>query len=230
MKKVLILLSFLLFSSPVFSQSTASFGVTYSVLSADAGGAGTNSTCYIVPTSAAPLITWSYSFSSAPASVTMQLQGSDTNCSGTFISVDSGTSTTGEIRFLIGAPKAIRIQINAKSGGGTTTATFNFTKYTSYVGGVLTRPLRAANGTSAAPGISFYGNLFDGFYWSSTGQVIYTSNGNPVLQLGSSSGLEVAANGVLSFSDNNNVASGNPETGWARDAANTIAQKNSTNA
>lgn len=192
--KRILILSFLMLiglKNIVWSQSSASFGVTYTVLSADSGGAGTNSLCYIVPGGAAPLITWAYTFSSNPASVTMQLQGSDTNCSGTFYVIDSGTTVGGEMRFILGAPKALRIQINAKSGGGTTTATFNFAKYSSYQGGVLTKQLRVINGSNTSPGLSFVGNSFDGFYWLSNGAIVYSSFASPTIAF--SSGIVVGS-------------------------------------
>lgn len=82
----------------------------------------------------------------------------------------------------------------------------------------------AANGTSSAPGVTFAGNAFDGFYWVSTGHVGFTSNGNNTIDFGT--GVTVSSAATFGWAPSTTASAG-PDTMLVRDgAANTIAQKN----
>lgn len=87
------------------------------------------------------------------------------------------------------------------------------------VSGILT----AANGSNAAPSMSFAGNSFDGFYWTSTGHIQYTSNGTDTIDFGN--GITFLSTAQLGWSGSTPVSA--LDTVLIRDGApNTIAQVN----
>jgi hypothetical protein len=73
-----------------------------------------NSTAYaLLPL--ASQCTWQSSFGSAPASITLQLQTSNNNS--VYSTIDTSTSTAGEVRTINTSATQVRARINASSGG-----------------------------------------------------------------------------------------------------------------
>lgn len=81
-----------------------------------------------------------------------------------------------------------------------------------------------ANGSNSAPGLTFAGNTFDGFYWTSTGHVQFSSNGNDTIDFGT--GVTVSSISSFGWAPSTTASAG-PDTILVRDGApNTIGQKN----
>lgn len=145
-------------AQPIFSLQP---GVTVSSLSANAGGAGTNGTAFATIPQAS-ILTWQVSFSSAPGSDTILLQGSFDNS--TYLTLDTSTAVAGEIRTIQTAVPFVRCNINAKSGGGTTTCQL-ISKSMVTSSGTFDRPtILFGNGSAGAPSISFSSNPTSGFF------------------------------------------------------------------
>lgn len=101
------------------AQYTASFGSPVNSLDALAGTTATNGTEYALPGNKACAITWQVIFSSAPSAVNVVLQLSNDGV--TFVTADTSTLTTGEIRTVNTSAKFVRARLVSKTGGGTTT-------------------------------------------------------------------------------------------------------------
>jgi hypothetical protein len=122
MKKILLgLLLILSLSSNIQAQSTLSFGFAQDSFTASSSGATTAGTAYALPGNPAAVVTWQTIYSSTPTAITVLLQGSMDNS--TYNTIDTSTSTAGEIRTVITAIKFIRAQITAKTGTFNTTVT-----------------------------------------------------------------------------------------------------------
>jgi hypothetical protein len=106
-------------SSPLYAQFTLSFGFLQNSLTASSGGASTAGTAFALMGNPASVVTWTYSFSVNPSSVTMLLQGSVDNTS--WYTLDSSTVVDGAQRSVTTSTKFIRCYISAKPDGGTTT-------------------------------------------------------------------------------------------------------------
>lgn len=141
---------------------------------------------FAVPGQRGIIITWQTSFLVAPASITVNLQGSLDNIS--YFTLDTSTVVGGAIRYLgPTSPKFVRCSISASSGGSGFTCSINihtFNNTTLASGGTLTTPLSFADGTSAAPSGRFTTSPTWGFYRSPTMGFAFTVAG-PVFALDS---------------------------------------------
>lgn len=72
-----------------------------------------------------------------------------------------------------------------------------------------------ASGTSAAPSITFQADPFDGFYRFSTGNVIFSSQGNPIFRMGTGGVTIGSANGYQ-WANTTNVQTGTVDTAITR--------------
>src|SRR5438445_89364 len=88
-------------------------GISEKLFDAVASATG-NSSAFSLPARATQT-TWQTSFSSAPASITVQLQTSLDNLN--WNTIDTSTSTTGEDRTIATSALFVRARINAVSGG-----------------------------------------------------------------------------------------------------------------
>lgn len=91
---------------------------------------------------------------------------------------------------------------------------------------IVTAPVRFANGSGSAPGISFAGNSFDGFYWVSLGHVAYTANGNPAIDFGQN--VSVGTGGGFLFAAVASPAGGAGDTLIKREAAGALSFSNNS--
>lgn len=98
------------------AQQIIAPGTSEFSLNASAGGAGTNGTVWAMPVPAT-IVSWQISYSSAPSSAIITLQGSFDNV--TYFNLDTSTNTAGEIRTLNFSTKFARCNITAQTGGGT---------------------------------------------------------------------------------------------------------------
>lgn len=120
MKKILVAICLLLAtSSGLFAQQTVSLGEPVVLFSAVAASTG-NSTAYGIP-GVTVLCTWQSSFSSSPASITLQFQTSNDNSNWNVS--DSSTSITGAIQTVTTSARFLRARIDAVSGGSGITVT-----------------------------------------------------------------------------------------------------------
>lgn len=211
MKKILLIASTLLIiGTPAKAQDIASSNTVVTSLSASAGGASTSGTSFSLPGNPSSMITWTTTYSSAPASVTILLQGSLDNS--TFYTLDTSTNVSGEIRNFVTAAKFFRCFISAKSGGGTTTCSA-VTK--SAIGHSVSGPFFFSDGSAANPSISFTSDSDTGLYWPGSGGLDFSSNGAGTIRFTNS---QLA---FLGFS---------PAPVFLAEAASTLAMRNSTNA
>jgi hypothetical protein len=219
MKKILLIISSLLvLTLPIQAraQDTASVNTVVTSLNSSAGGASTAGTAFATPGNPASMITWTTAFASAPASVTILLQGSLD--SSTYYTLDTSTNVNGEIRSITTAAKFFRCFISAKSGGGNTTCSaVTKTQPTStaglFLGGTVTAPMLFSDGTAAAPSIAAASSPTNGFYfnaadatwtYSTAGNArmafttgIYMGSGTPLVW--SSTATPILANGDASL-------------------------------
>src|ERR1043165_1130109 len=116
MRKTLILLIGILVASPVSirAQSTLNIGQIENLFSAHAASTG-DGTAFALPSQNALTCTWQSSFSSAPASITLQLKTSNDNS--TYATVDTSTSVSSEARTFTTSARFVNARINAVSGG-----------------------------------------------------------------------------------------------------------------
>lgn len=97
-------------------------GVPVKLFDGDSGSVPKNSTAYALPTAMAKLLTWQYTFASAPSGVSVLLQFSNDN--NVWTDLDSGTSTAGETKNAsVTAAAYIRARIASQTGGGNQTLT-----------------------------------------------------------------------------------------------------------
>lgn len=101
--------------------------------------------------------------------------------------------------------------------------------------GVLVNPtlLRSlSNGTAGAPAISWTSNAADGFYWLSTGSIVFSSNGNPSIRMGgNSNGTLISSADAYAWADGTNPATGTADLLLNRDgAAGTLAVRSGASA
>jgi hypothetical protein len=190
MKKSLIFLLLLLLPSVAYAQTTLTFGFPQNSLTANSGGAGTTGTAYALPGNPASVLTWTASYSVAPASVTLLIECSLDNT--TYFTCDTSTSTTGEIRVFVTSARFVRAKISAiGSAVNTTVALITKAQPTSnaslFNGGVITGPLKIGDGTSSAPSYSFSSDTGTGFYRYAAGKVGLATGGSaltPVFCIG----------------------------------------------
>lgn len=181
MRKVigLALAAILLCGSEALSQTSMSFSISQTSLSANAGGAGTIGTAFTAPPgSDAALVTWTTSYSAPPASVTMLLQASLDNS--TWFTLDSSTAVGGELRNIATSARFFRCNISAVSGAVNKTCSFVLKRSnaatsssgTTFAGDVTSGgEFYASNGTSGAPSYSFTSEPTLGFWRSAAGAV-----------------------------------------------------------
>lgn len=97
-------------------------------ISASASAAPITGTVFAVPHqhklgNRSVTIGWRYYFSSAPASVTIVIQGAFRNEDSEYVTFDQATNVSGEHRTVSAILfKFVRVKVTAKSGGGTVTA------------------------------------------------------------------------------------------------------------
>lgn len=161
----------------VQAQTSLSFGISRTSLSAVSGGAGTIGTAFTAPPGGdAALVTWVTSYSAPPASVTMLLQASLDNS--TWFTLDSSTAVGGELRSIISSASFFRCNISAVSGAVNKTCslvlrrTNSATSGTITAGGAITAggdittsgEFYASNGSAGAPSYSFTSAPASGSY------------------------------------------------------------------
>jgi len=98
-----------------------------------------------------------------------------------------------------------------------------------------TVPLLLPDGTVAAPALAFSGDSDTGFFWDSTGTIKYSSNGTYQSflsggEIGSRSYFELGSSGALMWASGTDPFGAAFDTKLYRDAANTLALRNSTSA
>lgn len=97
-------------------------GVPVKLFDDDSGSVPKNSTVYALPLAMAKLITWQYTFASAPSAVSLALQMSNDNS--VWTDLDTGTATAGETKnAAVTAAAFIRARIVSQTGGGNQTVT-----------------------------------------------------------------------------------------------------------
>lgn len=97
-------------------------------------------------------------------------------------------------------------------------------------GSVFVTPVTFPDGTAAAPGMKFNGDTNTGWYQPSGDQWAYTFSGTPVFQA-RNSGAWVWGSGIFfNWTSTTDAVAGTIDLTLGRDAANTLAQRNGTNA
>lgn len=79
---------------------------------------------------------------------------------------------------------------------------------------VMTGVAKFANGASNAPSITAAGSVLDGWFWTSTGHWVYTSQATPSIDFGS--GVSVGSAGGLGITSTANPAGGSTDTTLTR--------------
>lgn len=87
-----------------------------------------------------------------------------------------------------------------------------------------TTSIKVGDGSAAAPSYGFTSNAFDGFYWASTGNVIYSGQASACIKF--SSGITIRSAGTLAWAATDNAQFGTPDTDIQRAGA---AKLNLTN-
>lgn len=173
--KLATLAVFMLLPLAVLAQVQLGIGVAELSINADSTAAVVTGTAFSIPT-ACNLVTWTTSFGTTPASVTIQLQLSVDNS--VYVLADSSTNTAGESRTVVNGARFLRIVESARSGGTLVTVSV-ICKQSPVINPIA--PVLFADGNGANPSISFLSNKFDGFYRRSTGVIGVTANGNPIV-------------------------------------------------
>lgn len=91
-------------------------------------------------------------------------------------------------------------------------------------------PMLAPDGTAVAPSYSFSGATNEGFFRNAAGSIGVSHAGTSRLCLGCANGLTIGSAGGFGWSSNASPESAAADVVLVRDAANTLAQRNSTNA
>lgn len=125
-KKILGLLGLVLLASSSYAQvglSPGKYEVPFNTIDLTANAGISTAYALAVGTNGTNTITWQTIFSAAPTTITTILEGS-TNCS-SYSTVDTSTSTAGEIRVVSGSYKCIRFNNTAVTGGAGKTLSVN---------------------------------------------------------------------------------------------------------
>lgn len=157
MKKLISLL-ILLFAIEASAQTALVPGQTETVYNKTA--AVESGSSYAVPQARANTLSWAVAYAVAPASITLNIQGSNDNSTWyTMASTTSTSNTGGNIGPI--AVKFVRVNISAVAGATATTVTFNVLGLSSALGtnGVLSSGLGLQSG--CPPGIT-QGLFFQG--------------------------------------------------------------------
>lgn len=170
LNKVLILALLLnvVWADRANAQSALGVGLSNTIFNATA--TVTSGTSYAVPSARAMILTWVVDYASAPASITLAIQGSNNNVAWFDLATTSSTSDVGGN---IGPTsiKFVRVNISAVAGGTGTSVTIvpqGFNNPAVYTGGVLSTSLLIADGTGAAPSLAFASSPTWGISKSST--------------------------------------------------------------
>lgn len=235
LKRVVLILGIvLLLTTPLIAQPSAAIGMqpgqVVTPWSAFPLTAPITSQSYSIAYGSvgAPVISWQVSTPSAPTSFTANLQAS--NDGTTYATVDSATAAG--IRTVYGSYKFIRFTVSAVSGGSSPTITISVVYSTTasasistYSGGTVTTPILLPDGTAAAPSLAFASEpgLNTGFYKPADSKIYMSIDGNATHQWETTAYSNLSDTGLFRLGVNKDVV-------LARDAANTLALRNSTNA
>jgi hypothetical protein len=236
-----LVLGLLLLALPVEAQQLLQFGQVVTSIDDNSGGAGTNGTSYAIPAQDTSAITWTVKFATAPSAVSIILQGSLNNSD--WYTLDTSTSTAGEIRVVATSAVFIRARISSKTGGGNTTVQIVLKDGSVAVLGTgnapclncnntwtgsntFTQPVLFADGSAASPSISFLNDTDKGLYSITSGWFGWSGSGSVSGALGSG-GIRLLETNSLGWSSNPGIS--NPDLLLVRDAANILALRNSTN-
>ena len=97
-------------------------GEPYKLFDANSTAPVANSTAVAVPATLAKVITWAYSFASAPSGTSVKLQMSEDGT--VWTDLDSGTNTAGETKTTsVMNAQFLRAQNASQTGGGALTVT-----------------------------------------------------------------------------------------------------------
>lgn len=213
-------------SNEVRAQALASYGTTVYTFLTFTNATG-NGTAFAIPQASIAYIAWCTSFGTAPASITINLQESNDNS--VWATVDSSTSTAGECRSVFSANKFVRGNISAVSGGTTTTLSINIQRVSTSNSNINTNvaaiatKLLLGNGTAAAPSLTFSSDSTTGLYRSSAAKIDIAIAGLDLFRFDGGNFYNLKDTGGIYWGVNADV-------GLLRDAANTLAQRNGTNA
>lgn len=111
----------------------------------------------------------------------------------------------------------------------------NFSGIPTFASASFSGQIKAADGTVAAPSISFSNDLDTGFWKRSNGFISVTLHGNNVIELidtvslPTAGGVRMAANAFLSWTSVNDNAGATADVLLGREAAGTLGQRNGTN-
>jgi len=169
MRKLSFIFIFLLISSPIYAQSTASYGINVTSLSTSGAGAVTG-TAFGIPTTYAAIITWQVVADGSALSV--NLEGSNDNS--TYFTIDSQTAATGGIKnFGFTAVKFVRCSQVSRTGGTATTCTFTTNRgFINNSGGVSLTKMLVGDGTVSAPSYSFLSSQTTGLFQRVVGHAV----------------------------------------------------------
>ena len=109
-------------------------------------------------------------------------------------------------------------QVVVQPGGGST-----------FTGGTVTSPILFPDGTSSDPSISFSADPNTGFYRPANGNITMTGDGFPMVAM-TSAGTVFRSDSPIGFASGGSLTVAGGDLFLWRDAANTLAQRNGTNA
>lgn len=218
MKRTLITIALILFSSKIYAQSTASYGLTVTSLSSSSAGVVTG-TPFAIPTGYANIITWTVIADGSALSV--NLEGSSDNS--TWFTIDSQTTAIGGIRnYGFTALKFMRCSQVSRTGGTNTSCTLAVSRglVATSVGSITAGRFLANDGTAAAPAYSFLGDTTTGWYRQSTGILTATIIGSDRVGMGSNTiGVQLTSAYPFGWSPNASVGVGASDTTLSRGGA-----------
>lgn len=182
------------------AQVTLGFGVLETSLSANGGGASTVGTAFATNSQYISYITWTVAWSVAPASDTILLQGSNDNS--TWFTVDTSTAVAGEIRSIGTSARFVRAFVSAQSGAANVTVTLvaKSASFTNLYNATFIGQSLFADGTVAAPSITFGSATTLGLYKYSSSSIAFAAAGGVPAVLLASNGVYINSNGLVGFS------------------------------
>lgn len=243
MKRLIILLGFLLITAKVEAQQTATYGTLVTSLNTSSTGAVTGTT-WAVPSSYAALIQWTVVADGSALSVNLMCSLDNSS----YFVVDTQTTATGGTKqFGFTACKFVRIDAVSRTGGTATVGTLVTSRgfiTTSSAGSLSSLNLSGnltfsstgrilnTDGSIGAPSYSFVNGTSTGIMRNtvSLGPVLVAA-GNVFLTADAGAGTRAVVN-ELGWSNGANLGTGNvlSDIILPRDAPNTLALRNGTNA